>query len=62
LFIHLPARRTNGKEPLIDYSQSHIVTSFEYLDILRRKSMEKVAAKEIKVGKTKDKEIGKLNK
>jgi hypothetical protein len=32
------------------------MTSFEYLDILRRKSMEKVVAKEIKEGKWKEKE------
>jgi hypothetical protein len=55
-FLHLPTRHTNGKEPLIVYFQSHVVTSFEYLDILRRKTMEKVVAEEIRVGKTKDKE------
>jgi hypothetical protein len=32
------------------------VTSFEYLDILRRKAMEKAVAKEIKEGKQKEKE------
>jgi hypothetical protein len=32
------------------------VTSFEYLDILRRKSMEKAGAKEIREGKQKEKE------
>jgi hypothetical protein len=37
LLFHLLTRCTKGKKPLIDYSQSHVVTSFEYLDILRRK-------------------------
>jgi hypothetical protein len=27
---HLPIRCTRGKEPLIDYFQSHVVTSAEY--------------------------------
>jgi len=56
LLPHLPARHTNGKEPLIDYFQSHFAISFEYLDILRRKTMEKVVAEEVRVGKIKDKE------
>jgi hypothetical protein len=33
------------KKPLIDYSYSHVVTNFKYLDILRRKTMEKAVAK-----------------
>jgi hypothetical protein len=45
-----------GKKPLIDYFQSHVVISFEYLDILRIKPMEKAITKEIRVGKIKDKE------
>jgi hypothetical protein len=44
----LPIRHTKGKEPLVDYSQSHVVTSFRYLDILKKKTMEKAIAKEIK--------------
>jgi hypothetical protein len=32
LFVpHLPAKKTHGKEPLINNSRSHIVTSNEYL-------------------------------
>jgi len=46
LAIHI-----KGKEPLIDYSQSHVVFSFEYLDIIKKKTMEKVIAKEIKEDK-----------
>jgi len=48
-------RNTKGKEPLIDYSQSHIMTSFEYFNILRRKVMEKIIVKEIRACKRKDK-------
>jgi hypothetical protein len=47
----LLARHTKGKEPLVDYSQSHVVINFEYMDILRRKIMEKAIAKEIREGK-----------
>jgi hypothetical protein len=28
------ARRTNGKEPLMDYSQNHVVILEEYLRIM----------------------------
>ncbi len=31
---HLFARRTNGRKPLIDYFQSHVVTSEKYLRII----------------------------
>jgi hypothetical protein len=31
---HLLARKTNGREPLMDYSQSHVVSSKEYLRIM----------------------------
>jgi hypothetical protein len=56
LLFHLFARNTKGKEPLIDYSQSHIMTSFEYLDILRKKTMEKKIVEEIRACKRKDKQ------
>jgi hypothetical protein len=38
---HLPTRRTNGREPLMDYSQSHVITSEEYLRIMRQKAMDR---------------------
>jgi hypothetical protein len=57
LLPHLLARHTKKKKPLIDYFQSHVVTSFEYLDILRKKTIEKVVVKEIKANKRKDKKI-----
>jgi hypothetical protein len=53
---HLLKRDTKGKKSLIDYSQSHFVISFEYLNILRRKKMEKVLAEEIRTCKRKEKE------
>jgi len=31
---HLLTRHTRGKEPLVDYSRSHVVMSIEYLNIL----------------------------
>jgi hypothetical protein len=46
--LHLPIRRTRGKEPLIDYSHSHVVTFVEYLNILRKETMDKTTAEEIK--------------
>ncbi len=51
LLPRLFARHTKGKEPLIDYSQSHVMTNFKYLDILRKIIMEKVVVEEIKEGK-----------
>lgn len=53
--LRLPSRCTKGKEPLIDYLQSHIVISSEYLDILKKKGMEKAIIEEIKEGKQKEK-------
>jgi hypothetical protein len=44
------------KKPLINYFQSHVVTSFEYLNILRKKTMEKSIVEEIKACKRKEKE------
>jgi hypothetical protein len=32
---HLPTRRTSGREPLVDYLQSHVVISKGYLTIMR---------------------------
>jgi hypothetical protein len=44
---HLLTRRTNGREPLADYSQSHNVTAEEYLKIMPQKVMDKEATKQI---------------
>jgi len=51
----LPARCTRGKKPLIDYSQSHVVTFTKYLHIIREKTMDKATTKEIREGKRKEK-------
>jgi hypothetical protein len=61
LLFHLPTRCTKGGKSLIDYSQSHVVTSFKYFDIIRRIITEKAVAKEIKVDKKKIRNIRKLN-
>jgi hypothetical protein len=44
----LPAIQTKGKEPLVDYFQSHVVTSYQYLDIMQKKAMDKTIMKKIK--------------
>ncbi len=44
---HLPTRRTNGREPLVNYSQSHVVKSKEYLRIMQQKAMDSKATKQI---------------
>jgi hypothetical protein len=31
---HLLARKTHSRKPLVDYSQSHVVTSCQYLNIM----------------------------
>ncbi len=56
LLPHLLARYTKGEEPLINYSQSHVVISSIDLNILRRKTMEKVIVEEIEACKRKEKE------
>jgi hypothetical protein len=48
---YLPTRHIRGKEPLDDYFQSHVVTSIKYLNILRKKTMDKVVVEEIGEGK-----------
>jgi hypothetical protein len=47
---HLLIKHTRGKEPLIDYSKSHVVIFVECLNILRKKTMDKATTKEIKEG------------
>jgi len=48
-------RQITGRKPLVDYSQSHVVTSNQYLDIVRKKTMDKTIAEEIRRGKQKGK-------
>ncbi len=52
---HLPLRCTRGRRPLVDYSKSHVVIFAKYLNILRKKIIDKVVAKEIRKGKRKQK-------
>jgi hypothetical protein len=44
----LATRRRHGKEPLMDYSNSHVVTSNQYLAMLRQKALEKKFVDKIK--------------
>ncbi len=39
---HLIANHTRGKEPLIDYSQSHVMITIEYLNILKGKFVKEI--------------------
>ncbi len=41
---HLLARKTSGREPLVDYSQSHVVTSEMYLTTMQQKAMDREVA------------------
>jgi hypothetical protein len=61
LLFHLPTRCTKGKEPSIDYSQSHVVNNSEYLDILRNKTMKKKVQRKSKQAKERIRKIVKLN-
>jgi hypothetical protein len=44
----LPTRKRHGKEPLVDYSNSHVVTSNQYLAMLRQKALGKEVVDKIK--------------
>jgi hypothetical protein len=49
----LPTRRRHGKKPLLDYSNSHVVTSNQYLVVLRQKALKNFFL--IKLGNRKQK-------
>jgi hypothetical protein len=53
---HFPAKRTNGKELLVDDSQSHVVTLEEHLTIVHQKAMDKEVAKHIIKTRKKEKQ------
>ncbi len=57
LLLHIPKRKTKDKKSLIDYIQSHVVTSYEYLEILWRKTIEKEIVEEIMEAKCKEREV-----
>ncbi len=59
---HLPTKQTKGKEPLVDYSQSHVITFEEYFAILKKKTMDKVVVDEAIKTKRKQKKDDRLKK
>jgi len=50
------ARKTKGKELLVDYNQSYVITSSEYSSILQQKTLAKEAIEVIRQQKRKEKE------
>jgi hypothetical protein len=56
---HLIAKHTRGKEPLIDYFQSHVMITIEYLNILKGKTLNKPIVKKIREGKKNEQKINK---
>jgi hypothetical protein len=52
----LPTRRKHGKEPIVDYSNSHVVASNQYLVVLRQKALENKIVDKIREQKGKNKE------
>ncbi len=52
----LAYKKNKGEKPLVDYGQSHVVTSNEYSNILHKKTLDKKIAKEIRQQKWKQKE------
>ncbi len=52
----LPTRRKHGKEPIMDYSNSHVVPSNQYLVLLKQKALENKIVDKIREQKGKNKE------
>jgi hypothetical protein len=52
----LPTRRRHGKKSLLDYSSSHVVTSNQYLTVLRQTTLEKEVVDKIREQKSKERE------
>jgi hypothetical protein len=48
LLLHSPAKQTKRKEPLMGYSQFHLVINVKYLAIMRKKVMEKAVLEVIR--------------
>lgn len=53
---HLLERKTKGKELLMDYNQSYVITSSEYSSILQQKALTKETIEVIRQQKRKEKE------
>jgi hypothetical protein len=52
----LPTRRRHDKNPLVDYSSSYVVTSDQYLTVLKQKALEKEVVDKIREQKAKKRE------
>jgi hypothetical protein len=50
---HLPTQKTNGRKPLVEYSQNHFISSKKNSRIMRQKKMDKKVTKHIKKSKRK---------
>jgi hypothetical protein len=48
-------KEKKGKEPLMDYFNSHMVTSYQYLGVLEHKALDKEVGDIIRELKTKEK-------
>ncbi len=60
--LHLLAKQTRRKEPLLNYSQFHVVTNVEYLVVMHKKAMEKVVVDAIRETHCKEKEENRVRK
>jgi hypothetical protein len=54
--------RTRGKDPLVNYSQFHVMTNVEYLIVMHKKNMEKASTKVIRETCHKEREENKVKK
>jgi len=55
LFLpRLPTRRILGKEPVVDYYNSNVVTSNQYLVVFKQKTMDKEATDKVRELKAKE--------
>ncbi len=52
--LHSPTRKTQARELLVDYSQSCVVVSEEYLSRMRQKTLEKEAIETIREAQRKE--------
>ncbi len=59
---HLVTRQIRGKEPLVNYFQSHFVTSIEHQNIILKNTMDNATIQEIIKGKRKEIENKQANK
>jgi len=55
-------RPTQGRDPLVNYFRSHVMTSIEYLGILQIKTIDKITTKEHNKAKWREREKNKARK